>query len=112
MEEMDGAMTGRLDSFGTFFLPGPSEVRREVLEAMLKPMIPHRSTEFEDLFARLQTGLQSVFQTARPVFVSAASATGQGGTHKESDCDRRRHSETNNAHCNLLFLSQFDQAGG
>jgi len=69
-------MTGRSDTFGTFFLPGPTEVRREVLEAMLRPMIPHRSTEFEDLFARLQTGLQSVFQTSRPVFVSAASATG------------------------------------
>src|SRR5258706_4577151 len=73
---MDGAMTGRLDNFGTFFLPGPTEVRREVLEAMLRPMIPHRSTEFEELFARLQTGLQSVFQTSQPVFVSAASATG------------------------------------
>ena len=73
---MDGAMTGRSDTFGTFFLPGPTEVRREVLEAMLRPMIPHRSTEFEELFARLQTGLQNVFQTSRPVFVSAASATG------------------------------------
>ncbi|MFN2601253.1 MAG: alanine--glyoxylate aminotransferase family protein [Gemmatimonadaceae bacterium] len=69
-------MTGRSDTFGTFFLPGPTEVRKEVLEAMLRPMIPHRSAEFEELFARLQTGLQSVFQTSRPVFVSAASATG------------------------------------
>jgi len=69
-------MTGQSDTFGTFFLPGPTEVRREVLEAMLRPMIPHRSTEFEELFARLQTGLQSLFQTSRPVFVSAASATG------------------------------------
>ena len=25
--------------FGTFFLPGPTEVREEVLRAMLKPMI-------------------------------------------------------------------------
>jgi aspartate aminotransferase-like enzyme len=73
---MDGAMTSRPDNFGTFFLPGPTEVRREVLEAMLKPMIPHRSAEFEDLFARLQSGLQIVFQTSQPVFVSAASATG------------------------------------
>jgi len=69
-------MRGQLDTFGTFFLPGPTEVRREVLEAMLRPMIPHRSTEFEELFARLQTGLQSVFQTSQAVFISAASATG------------------------------------
>lgn len=62
--------------FGTFFLPGPTEVRREVLEAMLRPMIPHRSAEFEDLFGRLQAGLRDVFVTQRPVYVSAASGTG------------------------------------
>lgn len=62
--------------FGTFFVPGPTEVRPEVLAAMTRPMIPHRSSEFEDLFARLQTGLRYVFQTDRPVYVSASSATG------------------------------------
>lgn len=62
--------------FGTFFLPGPTEVRREVLAAMLKPMIPHRSPEFEELFARLQKGLKQVFMTERPVYVSASSGTG------------------------------------
>ena len=34
------------DDFGTFFIPGPTEVRPEVLAAMTKPMIPHRSQEF------------------------------------------------------------------
>ncbi len=62
--------------FGTFFLPGPTEVRREVLAAMLRPMIPHRSAEFEQLFARLQSGLQEVFLTKRPVYVAASSGTG------------------------------------
>jgi Serine-pyruvate aminotransferase/archaeal aspartate aminotransferase len=62
--------------FGTFFLPGPTEVREEVLRAMLKPMIPHRSVEFENLFAKLQVGLGDVFKTRRPVFVSASSGTG------------------------------------
>lgn len=64
------------NGFGTFFLPGPTEVRMEVLSAMLKPMIPHRSSEFEELFARLQDGLRAVFLTRRPVFISASSATG------------------------------------
>jgi aspartate aminotransferase-like enzyme len=63
-------------SFGTFFLPGPTEVRKEVLEAMLRPMIPHRSAEFEDLFARIQAGLRDVFLTRRPVYVVASSGTG------------------------------------
>lgn len=62
--------------FGTFFLPGPTEVRAEVLAAMVRPMIPHRSTEFEELFGRLQGGLREVFFTTRPVFIAASSGTG------------------------------------
>ena len=61
---------------GTFFLPGPTEVRPEVLAAMLQPMISHRSKTFEALFARVQDGLKAVFHTARPVYVSSSSATG------------------------------------
>ena len=64
------------NEFGSFFLPGPTEVRKEVLQAMLKPMIPHRSAEFEELFGRLQDGLRDVFLTRRPVFVAASSGTG------------------------------------
>lgn len=63
-------------AFGRFFLPGPTEVRAEVLSAMLRPMIPHRGAEFQELFARLQDGLRTVFRTERPVFVSSSSATG------------------------------------
>jgi aspartate aminotransferase-like enzyme len=73
---MDGMMSEGVADFGTFFLPGPTEVRREVLAAMMKPMIPHRSAEFEQLFARLQPGLQGVFKTKRPVFIAPASGTG------------------------------------
>ncbi len=62
--------------FGHFFLPGPTEVRPEVLSAMLRPMIPHRGALFRELFARIQSGLRGVFRTERPVFVSSSSATG------------------------------------
>lgn len=62
--------------FGTFFVPGPTEVRRAVLDAMSGPMIPHRSTQFESLFAAAQSGLREVFQTKRPVMITASSATG------------------------------------
>ncbi len=62
--------------FGTFFLPGPTEVRRPILEAMLQPMLPHRGAVFERLFARIQDGLKPVFRTTRPVYVSSSSATG------------------------------------
>jgi len=76
MEKLDGTMTDTMTDFGAFFIPGPTEVRQEILAAMTKPMIPHRSSEFEELFARLQAGLRYVFQTDRPVYIVAASATG------------------------------------
>ena len=63
-------------AFGTFFLPGPTEVHAEVLAAMLRPMMPHRGAAFEALFARCVRGLQTVFRTTRPVYVSSSSATG------------------------------------
>jgi aspartate aminotransferase-like enzyme len=63
-------------TFGTFFLPGPTEVRDEIMAAMIQPMIPHRGPEFERLFQRLQTGLRPVFMTERPVYISSSSATG------------------------------------
>ena len=69
-------MTGSLLDHGTFFFPGPTEVRGDVLAAMTRPMIPHRGAEFSALFARTQAALRQVFVTARPVYVSSSSATG------------------------------------
>jgi aspartate aminotransferase-like enzyme len=63
-------------SFGRFFLPGPTEVHPTVLDAQRLPMIGHRGTAMEELFARLQAGLKPIFRTARPVYISSSSATG------------------------------------
>ena len=62
--------------FGRFFLPGPTEVRPEILAAQARPMIGHRGKGFEALFAELQPALQRVFRTARPVYIATCSATG------------------------------------
>lgn len=62
--------------FGTFFLPGPTDVRPEILAAMTRPMIGHRGAVFEEMYARIQSGLRHVFRTRRPVYVSSSSATG------------------------------------
>jgi aspartate aminotransferase-like enzyme len=64
------------EKFGRFFLPGPTEVRREILEAQLQPMIGHRGKGMEELMARIQPPLKRIFRTARPVYIAAASATG------------------------------------
>ncbi len=63
-------------SNGTFFLPGPTEVRPEILAEMARPMLPHRSAAFESVYARCDAGLRPIFRTTRPVFIASASATG------------------------------------
>ncbi len=57
-------------------IPGPVEVRREILEAQTEWMIGHRSKAFEELFARLQGKLKQAFLTQSRVFVSGSSGTG------------------------------------
>ena len=65
-----------MTEFGTFFLPGPTEVRSEVLAAMSRPMIPHRGKNFEALYSNVNGGLQHAFRTRRPVYMSTSSASG------------------------------------
>lgn len=62
--------------FGRFFLPGPTEVRPRILDAMRQPMIGHRGKSMEELIARIEPGLQYVFRTTRPVYIASSSATG------------------------------------
>jgi aspartate aminotransferase-like enzyme len=63
-------------AFGRFFLPGPTDVHPEVLEAMIHPMIPHRSAAMEKLLQTMAPKLSAVARTTRPVFVGTTSATG------------------------------------
>jgi predicted phosphoserine aminotransferase len=67
---------GPLSVSGRFFLPGPTEVRSDVLAALTRPMIAHRGNDIESLLARVAPRLQRVFRTTQPVFTSTSSATG------------------------------------
>jgi predicted phosphoserine aminotransferase len=58
------------------FIPGPIEVRREVLEAQGAWMIGHRGSDFEALFAHIQPKLRQVFYTQSRVYISTSSGTG------------------------------------
>ena len=58
------------------FIPGPTDVHPEVLQAQVHPMVGHRSTGFEQLYARLQPRLREIFQTKHRVFVVASSGSG------------------------------------
>ncbi len=65
-----------MSEFGRYFLPGPTEVRPELLRAMLRPVIGHRGADMEALMGRVSPRLRRLFGTERPVYVSTSSATG------------------------------------
>jgi len=58
------------------FIPGPVEVSEKTYAAMCRPMIGHRSKDFQALYAGIQPRLQSLFETKQPVFISTSSAWG------------------------------------
>ncbi len=58
------------------FTPGPVPVAEDILLEMARPIIHHRTEEFENLFGQVRRGLRTVFQTQQEVFVLAASGTG------------------------------------
>ncbi|MDH3732099.1 MAG: alanine--glyoxylate aminotransferase family protein [Gemmatimonadota bacterium] len=65
-----------LTPFGKYFLPGPTEVPHDVLRAMVRPVMGHRSSEVSELMGEMQGRLSKLFVTERPVLVSTSSATG------------------------------------
>jgi len=58
-----------------FFLPGPCYVRRHVREAMLEPVVGHRSPEFRRLYAEVAPRLGPLFRTRGEVYVATGSST-------------------------------------
>ena len=58
------------------FIPGPVEVRQEVLDALSHPQIGHRTQEFKDLFGSLKPGLKKLFFTENDVLISTSSGSG------------------------------------
>jgi len=58
------------------FIPGPTEVREEILRAQANPMIGHRSADFSALYGGVIEKLRKLFGTNRKAFVFTSSATG------------------------------------
>jgi aspartate aminotransferase-like enzyme len=57
------------------FIPGPTDVDQRTLDAIRQPMISHRSEDFTEIFARIQSHLKHVLQTDNRVFVTSSSGT-------------------------------------
>ncbi|MCX7884906.1 MAG: alanine--glyoxylate aminotransferase family protein [Caloramator sp.] len=58
------------------FIPGPVEVRPDVLEKMATPMIGHRSKEASALERRISDKLRKVFYTEEEILLSTTSGSG------------------------------------
>jgi aspartate aminotransferase-like enzyme len=58
------------------FIPGPIEVSPDTFAAMGQPMIGHRGTGFQAIYADIQPKLRQVLYTKNPVFLSTSSAWG------------------------------------
>jgi aspartate aminotransferase-like enzyme len=58
------------------FTPGPTPVPPEVLEAMSRPVLHHRSSDFRAILARCLERLKEVYRTDGDVLVYTASGTG------------------------------------
>ena len=56
--------------------PGPTPVPAEVLLATARPMIHHRTADFEAVVRECVAGLKYVFQTENDVLIFASSGTG------------------------------------
>lgn len=58
------------------FVPGPVDVAPVVLSAQAKPMMPHRSKDFEEIFRRTAEKAQKLFYTQYRVFQGTSSGSG------------------------------------
>jgi len=56
--------------------PGPTPLPPEVSEAMARPIIHHRTPQFQAVLKEAGEGLKYVFQTQNDVFILASSGTG------------------------------------
>jgi aspartate aminotransferase-like enzyme len=58
------------------FIPGPTHVRDEILQAQTAPMIGHRAKEYSDLQAEVTPKLQKLLYTQQRVYLYASSSSG------------------------------------
>ena len=63
-------------TFGKNFLPGPTGVHPDLLEAMVAPMFAHYGPRMRPFLEEIQPSLRAMFGTSQPVFTVTCSGTG------------------------------------
>jgi predicted phosphoserine aminotransferase len=66
--------TGEYDD-KTLYLPGPTEVREEVIDAMAEPMFGHRMDRMTDLYTTIVEDTKEFLDTDQDVIILTASGT-------------------------------------
>ncbi|HOW42132.1 MAG TPA: alanine--glyoxylate aminotransferase family protein [Candidatus Omnitrophota bacterium] len=56
--------------------PGPTPLPPQVCESLSRPIIHHRTPQFQDILKEAHEGLKYVFQTKNEVFILTSSGTG------------------------------------
>ena len=56
--------------------PGPTPVPEEIRQEMAKPMIHHRTKEYQAIFKDATEGLKKIFKTSNDVYTFTSSGTG------------------------------------
>jgi aspartate aminotransferase-like enzyme len=56
--------------------PGPTPLPPQVLEAMSRPIIHHRTPQFQEVLKEAIEGLKYIYQTKNDIFILASSGTG------------------------------------
>jgi len=62
------------------FVPGPVDVAPEVFAAMSKPVLPHRSKDYETIYQRAAKKCEDLFYTKYRVFIGTHSGSGMQET--------------------------------
>ena len=79
------------------FTPGPTEVPSEVLQAMGKPLIHHRTDEYRQYFLETTRLMQGHLGTEQPALTLSCSGSGASAGSSSGECiqfaeDERLHS--------------------
>jgi len=85
------------------FVPGPVDVDPQVAAAQTRPMMPHRSAAFEEIFHRAERNARKLFGTQYRVFITASSGTGLQEAAVRNLAPRRVLSCTNGAFGNRWY---------
>jgi aspartate aminotransferase-like enzyme len=71
------------------FIPGPTHVREEILQAQTAPMLGHRASEYSDLQLEVTPKLQQMLYTEQRVYLYACSSTGVMEGSVRQACTKR-----------------------